>query len=343
MAEPPKPRSTPPRRTSQSPASGAAFSAGSPGHEKPLHKAALEGFVSADPASAKLLQHIRKVAIADSTVLIQGESGAGKDVVASLIHYLGPRPDQPLIKIDCASLPHELLESELFGYERGAFTGASQMKRGRMELAGNGTLVLDEVGSLSLSMQSKLLRVIQERTFDRLGGTKPVKLFARIVAISNVDLQDAVAAGAFREDLFYRLNVLPIQVPALRDRSGDIKPLALKILAQLEATYRRNGLKLMPDAIAALQGYAFPGNVRELRNLLERAVVQSVANELSVADLPANVREGGVKSKKLSLEEIERNYIAEILDHTRGRKSKAAEILGISRKTLLEKRKKYGL
>lgn len=334
MAEPRKPR-----RTSQE-ESGKVSSAGP---DKPLHKAALEGFVSADPVSAKLLQHIRKVAAADSTVLIQGESGAGKDVVASLIHYLGPRPEQPLVKIDCASLPHELLESELFGYERGAFTGASQMKRGRMELAGNGTIVLDEVGSLSLAMQSKLLRVVQERTFDRLGGTKPVKLDARLIALSNVDLQDAVAAGAFREDLFYRLNVVPIHVPALRERPADIRPLALKILAQLAETYRRSGLKLTADATSALQSYRFPGNVRELRNLLERAVVHALGNEISAAELPAAVREGAGAAKKPSLEELERNYIAEILDYTRGRKSKAAEILGISRKTLLEKRKKYGL
>ncbi len=311
--------------------------------DKALHQAALDAFVSADPASAKLLQHIRKIAVADSTVLIQGESGVGKDVVSSLIHYLGLRPEQPLNKIDCASLPHELLESELFGYERGAFTGASQMKRGRMELAGTGTIVLDEVGSLSLAMQAKLLRVLQERTFDRLGGTKPVRLHARIIAISNVDLQDAVGARAFREDLFYRLNVVPLHVPALRERPLDIKPLAQKLLAQFAATYHREGLRLAPDALIALQKYPFPGNVRELRNILERAVVQSIGNELTAADLPASVRELTSTAKKPSLEELERNYIAEILDYTRGRKSKAADILGISRKTLLEKRKKFGL
>jgi two-component system, NtrC family, response regulator AtoC len=304
---------------------------------------ALRSFIAEDPSSVKLLSHIRKIAAADSTVLIQGESGVGKDVVASLLHYLGPRPEQPLVKIDCASLPQELLESELFGYERGAFTGASQMKRGRMELAGNGTVVLDEVAQLSLPMQAKLLRVIQERTFDRLGGTKPVKLPARILAISNVELEEAVGAGAFRDDLFYRLNVVPIRVPALRERPGDIKPLIRKFLDQLESTYRRTGLKLAADAVAALQAYAFPGNVRELRNLLERAVVRALGNEIALADLPANVREGSGKAKKLSLEELERNYIAEILDYTRGRKSKAAAILGISRKTLLEKRKKYEL
>jgi two-component system, NtrC family, response regulator AtoC len=310
---------------------------------KALHRAALEAFVAQDPASSKLLQLIRKVAVAESTVLIQGESGVGKDVVASLIHYLGPRPEQPLVKIDCASLPHELLESELFGYERGAFTGAGAMKRGRMELAATGTLVLDEIAALSLPMQAKLLRVIQERTFDRLGGTKPVKLHARVIAISNVDLQDAVAAGAFREDLFYRLNVVPIHLPALRERPADIKPLAQKLLSQLAETYRRPGLKLSPDAVSALQNYRFPGNVRELRNLLERAVVHAIGHEINASDLPAAIRDGGRDAKRPTLQDIERNYIAEVLDQTRGKKSRAADILGISRKTLLEKRKKYGL
>lgn len=304
---------------------------------------AVEAFVAEDPASVKLLSHIRKVAAADSTVLIQGESGVGKDVVASLIHYLGPRPEQPLVKIDCASLPPELMESELFGYERGAFTGAAQQKRGRMELAGSGTVVLDEVSALSLAMQAKLLRVLQERVFDRLGGGKPVAMNARIIAISNVDLQEAVAVGRFREDLFYRLNVVPIAVPALRDRPLDIKPLARKLLKQLEADYSRSALKLSAEALNALQDYAFPGNVRELKNMLERAVVHALGNEVGLADLPVNVREGGARAKKKTLEELERDYIAEILDYTRGRKSKAAAILGISRKTLLEKRKKYGL
>jgi len=311
--------------------------------EDQLQRAALDAFVAADPASVKLLSHIRRIAAANSTVLIEGESGVGKDVVASLIHYLGPRPEQPLVKIDCASLPHELLESELFGYERGAFTGASQMKRGRMELAGHGTLVLDEISALSLAMQAKLLRVIQERVFDRLGGTRPVKVQARLVAISNVGLRDAVASGAFREDLYYRLNVVPVQVPPLRERPEDIKPLARKILDQLAATYRRPALKLAPDAVAALMAYSFPGNVRELRNLLERALVHALGNEITAADLPGAVRNFGAKPKKPSLEELERDYIADILDYTRGRKSKAAAILGISRKTLLEKRKKYGL
>ncbi|HUQ50157.1 MAG TPA: sigma-54 dependent transcriptional regulator [Terriglobales bacterium] len=317
--------------------------AGAVNPNEDLRNRALAAMVVADPASVKLLQQIQKIALVESTVLIQGESGVGKDLVASLLHYLGPKPEQPLLKIDCASLPTELLESELFGYERGAFTGASQMKRGRLELAGQGAVILDEVSSLTMPMQAKMLRVIQERTFDRLGGTRPVSLKARVIAISNVDLEDAVARRSFREDLYYRLNVVPLHISPLRDRSGDVLPIANILLQRFSATYHRPQLRLSVDAKEALQSYSFPGNVRELRNLLERAVIHSAGDELEVSDLPANIRNGAAKVKRPSLEEMERTYIAEILDYTRGKKSKAAEILGISRKNLLEKRKKYDL
>jgi transcriptional regulator with PAS, ATPase and Fis domain len=218
-----------------------------------------------------------------------------------------------------------LMESELFGYERGAFTGASETKPGRFEMAGSGTLVLDEVAALTLPMQAKLLRVIDERKFERLGGTKPVAMEAgvRIVAITNVDLEEAARRRAFREDLFYRLNVIPLLIPPLRERPADIAPLSQHLLD-------------------ALTKYQFPGNVRELRNLLERCAVTGVGvGEIAVEELPAYVTQA--VAKKATLEEMERAYIAEILDYTRGKKSKAAEILGISRKTLLEKRKRYGL
>jgi transcriptional regulator with PAS, ATPase and Fis domain len=309
-----------------------------------LREAALAAFALGDNVSIRLLEQAKKIAASESTVLIEGESGTGKDLLASLLHYLGPRPEQPLIKIDCASLPHELLESELFGYERGAFTGATQMKHGRMELAGRGTVVLDEISSLSLAMQAKLLRVIEERKFDRLGGTKSVEMKARIVALSNVSLEDAVARGSFREDLFYRLNVVPIKIAPLRDRPADIRPIANKLLSAIAENSRRPQLRLAASAYQVLEAYTFPGNVRELRNILERAVVNSSGALISAEDLPANLRNGsGPASGKPSLEELERNYIAEILDFTRGKKSKAAEILGITRKTLLEKRKKYKL
>lgn len=292
---------------------------------------------------------MRRVATTHSTVLILGESGTGKDLLASLLHYLGAHPQEPLVKIDCASLPHDLLESELFGFEKGAFTGATHAKQGRLELAGRGTLVLDEVASLSLAMQAKLLRLIEDRRFDRLGGTKPVQVHARIVALSNIDLSAAVAARLFREDLFFRLNVVPLQVPALRDRTSDIPAITTHLLNQLSVDHHIHKLRLTSDAAYALRSYSFPGNVRELRNILERAIVGATRGPegevaISVEDLPRNVREAAAApSSKKTLEDLEREYIAEILDFTRGKKSKAAGILGITRKTLLEKRKKYGL
>jgi two-component system response regulator AtoC len=300
----------------------------------------LSSWIAGDPLSVELLERARRVAASASTVLIRGESGTGKELLASVIHYLGAGRDEPLVKIDCASLPRELMESELFGYERGAFTGAVQMKRGRLELAGAGTLVLDEVAALTTAMQAKLLRVLEEKRFERLGGNRPVAVPARIVALTNADLEKAVAEGAFRQDLFYRLNVIPLLVPPLRDRRGDIRPLVEHFLTQLAELLRRHR-KLSAAARALLEAYDYPGNVRELRNLLERALVQGQGVDITPADLPQRLRES--TPKKMTLEELERAYIAEVLDATRGKKGRAAEILGISRKTLLEKRKRYGL
>lgn len=303
----------------------------------------LDTCIAEDPASQRLLDQARRVAVTNSTVLIRGESGTGKDHLASLLHFLGPNRDEPLVKIDCASLPHELLESELFGYERGAFTGASHRKRGRMEMAGRGTIVLDEIGTLTLPMQAKLLRALEDRSFDRLGGTKPIKFEARIIALTNADLERAVGQRSFREDLFYRLNIVPLAVPALRERPRDILPLATLFLTKLCEVHRRPRMTLSADAAGALERYSFPGNVRELRNMMERAVVLGTSPEIALEDLPPHVRQTSRATRKPTLEELERAYIAEILDFTRGKKSKAAEILGISRKNLLEKRKRYGL
>ncbi len=305
----------------------------------------LASFVAVDPVSVALLAQVQRIAASASTVLLRGESGTGKDLLASLIHYLGPRPEEPLVKIDCASLPHELVESELFGYERGAFTGAHQMKRGRLELAGEGTLVLDEIAALTMPMQAKLLRVIEERRFERLGGTRTIAVHARIVALTNVDLEHAVARRTFREDLYYRLNVIPIQVPPLRDHPADIRPLAERFLARLVEVHRKPQMTLDPAALAALERYSFPGNVRELRNLVERVVVCGAGPVISRRDLPAFLAEPAPPPApgKMSLEALERAHIADVLDYTRGKKTMAARILGISRKTLLEKRKRYGL
>lgn len=305
-------------------------------------------WISADPASVSLLELAQKVAPAPTTLLITGESGTGKDYLARVIHELGPRRDAPFLKIDCASLPPELLESELFGHERGAFTGAVERKLGRFELGGNGTIVLDEVAALSAAAQSKLLRVLQERAFERLGGTETLRIEARLIALTNVDLNAAVAAGRFREDLFFRLNVLTIAMPALRERREDILPLAEHLLATLRCVHGRPALQLSDASRRLLGTYSWPGNIRELRNALERAVVFSRVDLLEPENFSEVVRASligvaGAVSGLRSLEEVEREVITATLEATRYRISRAAEILGISRKTLLEKRKKYGM
>jgi DNA-binding NtrC family response regulator len=313
-------------------------------------------WISADPASQRLLELAQKVAIAPATLLISGESGSGKDHLARLVHELGLRRDAPFLKIDCASLPPQLVESELFGHERGAFTGAVERKLGRLELGGTGTIVLDEVAALSPGAQGKLLRVLQERTFERLGGTETLRIEARLIALTNVDLPAAVKSGSFREDLYFRLNVLTLEVPPLRERRADILPLAEHLLAILRSVHARPNAQLSDSARRMLSAYAWPGNVRELRNALERTVVFSrpaggTAVErdlLEPEDFPENVRAAapGAASPVAglrSLEEVEREVIAATLEATHYQISRSAEALGISRKTLLEKRKKYGL
>jgi len=303
-------------------------------------------WIAVAPKSVDLLEHARKVAVSRSTVLIRGESGVGKDLLAALIHYLGtdPAAEDPLIKIDCASLPHELMESELFGYEPGAFTGATQLKRGRLELAGNGTIVLDEISALTPAMQAKLLRVIEDKRFHRLGGNSAtgIEVKARLIALTNIDLEQAVARRTFREDLFYRLNVIPLTVPPLRERAADIRRLSEHLLSQLNAS-QRDIKHFSKAALAALEQYSFPGNVRELRNIIERGLLHAHGPEIGTEDLPTNITRAEEPHSMKSLEEVERDHIAAVLDHTRGKKSKAAEVLGISRKNLLEKRKKYKL
>jgi DNA-binding NtrC family response regulator len=305
-------------------------------------------WIAEDPASLRLLELAQRVATAATTLLISGESGTGKDHLARLIHELGPRRDSPFLKIDCASLPPNLVESELFGHELGAFTGAVERKLGRLELGGTGTIVLDEVAALTPGAQGKLLRVLQERTFERLGGTETLHIEARIVALTNVDLTAAVASGHFREDLYFRLNVLALTVPPLRERRADIPPLADHLLAALRSIHGHPGSHLSEAARRMLATYAWPGNVRELRNALERAIVFSRSDTLEPAGFPDNIRAAasgaaGSIAGLRSLEEVEREVIAATLEATHYKISRAAEALGISRKTLLEKRKKYGL
>jgi len=332
-------------------------------------------WVAADPASFRLFELAEKVAVAPATLLITGESGTGKDHLARLVHELGPRRDAPYLKIDCASLPPQLVESELFGHERGAFTGAVERKLGRFELGGNGTIVLDEVAALSPGAQGKLLRILQERTFERLGGNETLHIEARLIALTNVDLPAAVKAGTFREDLFFRLNVLMLTVSPLRERRADILPLAAHLLVTLRSVHGRPNAHLSESAQRMLGAYAWPGNVRELRNALEHAVVFSrgsrkaatpeidnsaAAQEadgsavptskdlLEPENFPESVRAaapGAVSSIAglRTLEQIEREVITATLEATHYQISRSAEALGISRKTLLEKRKKYGL
>jgi DNA-binding NtrC family response regulator len=314
-------------------------------------------WIAEDPGSLRLLELAEKVAVVPTTLLITGESGTGKDHLARLVHELGPRRDAPYLKIDCASLPPQLVESELFGHERGAFTGAVERKLGRFELGGNGTIVLDEVAALSPGAQSKLLRVVQERAFERLGGTETLRIEARLIALTNVDLPAAVKAGAFREDLYFRLNVLTLNVPPLRERRADILPLATHLLAALRSTHGRPHAELSEPTSRMLAAYSWPGNVRELRNALERAIVFSGSargaapaepDVLEPENFPESVRAAapGAASSVAglrSLEDVEREVIAATLEATHYQISRSAEILGISRKTLLEKRKKYGL
>ena len=288
-----------------------------------------------------------RVSSTDANVLITGETGAGKDLLASFIHSRSRRAAQPLVKIDCATLPSDLLEAELFGYERGAFTGAIEAKAGRFEAAQKGTIVLDEIAHLSNDAQAKLLRVIETREFERLGGRKTIKLDARLIALTNVDLDAAVKVGRFREDLFYRLNVINIRVPPLRERNDDLSKLIQHFLKHYSAKHARNVQRVSPEALAVLQAYEYPGNARELANIIERAAIVANGKRLEETDLPdglkAAVSAQQRKKKPQSLAQLEAAYIAEMLSATGGNKAECARILGISRKNLYEKIARYQL
>ncbi len=246
-------------------------------------------WIAADPATSRLFELAQKVAAAPTTLLITGESGTGKDHLARTIHEIGPRRDAPYLKIDCASLPPQLVESELFGHEKGSFTGAVERKLGRFELGGAGTIVLDEVAALSPVAQSKMLRVLQERSFERLGGNETLHIEARLIALTNVDLSAAVASGRFREDLYFRLNVLTLHVPPLRERRADILPLADHLLSTVRGVHGRQA-ELGETSRRMLAAYDWPGNARELRNALERALVFGQDATLQPRDFPENVR-----------------------------------------------------
>ena len=308
------------------------------------------------PEWTRTLTHATQVAATETTVLLLGESGTGKEVVARYLHRASPRHDGPFVALNCAALPEQLLEAELFGYERGAYTGATQSKPGQLEQAAGGTLFLDEVAEMSPSAQAKLLRVLQEREFQRLGGTRVLRADARIVAATNRGLKQAIASGQFREDLYYRLNVFPIRLPALRDRRADILPLSDAFLAEIGLGLERAPQGLSREARTMLMGYHWPGNVRELRNTLERAAILCdgaliTAEHLGIvptlsAVTPLCEPEAShfvQPSCAGDLQSMERTMIAQALHKARFNKSKAAKALGLTRHQLYVRMRKYGL
>ena len=304
--------------------------------------------VAASSPMKKVFEVVQQVAPTRASVLITGESGVGKEVVADTIHNLSPRKEGPFVKVHCAALSESLLESELFGHERGAFTGAVARKRGRFELADGGTIYLDEIGEISQSVQIKLLRVLQERTFERVGGEQTISSDVRVVAATNRDLKAAIEEGEFREDLYYRLNVVNIDVPPLRERASDIPLLAASFLREHATENQKQIEGFEPTALSALHRYSWPGNVRELRNSIESAVVMAKGVTIAVADLPPTVREA--EDEPLirmpigsSLAQGEREMIRVTLQNQNGNKTRTAEVLGIGRKTLHRKLKEYGL
>ena len=308
----------------------------------------VEGIIGESGRMQEVLSLVRRVAGSDATILIQGESGTGKELIARAIHYASPRARAPLVSVNCAALPETLLESELFGHEKGAFTGAVAARKGRFELADGGSLFLDEIGDLPLHLQVKLLRVLQEREFERVGSSRPVAVNVRLLAATHRDLEALVRAGRFRDDLYYRINVVSISLPPLRERREDI-PLLLDHF--VEKFSRRNGKRiggLTREAREALLRYDYPGNVRELENLVERAVILTRDEVIGLEDLPLGVKEregetSGETSLTVLVEGLERRMIREALARADGVQTQAAEILGISERVLRYKLKKYGL
>ena len=291
----------------------------------------------------QVLRKAAQVAVTDTTVFLHGESGTGKEVVAQFIHGASPRRHGPFVAINCAALPDQLFESELFGYERGAFTGANQAKPGHIELAATGGPFLDEVSEMSLMAQAKLLRVLQEREFRRLGGTRPLKANVRVIAASNRDLQTALAEGRFREDLFYRLQVFDIRMPPLRERRRDIPLLIDAFLEDFSRSTGSVSAGLTPDALDLLLGYEWPGNVRELHNVLERAAILCQGGLITREHFSLRSTSVVAPLGPPQLSDVERRTITQVLHESSGNKSKAARRLGITRTQLYSRLRKYGV
>jgi two-component system, NtrC family, response regulator AtoC len=316
-----------------------------------------ENFIGISPAMVRIRDIIERISRTPATVLITGESGTGKEVVARKIHSTSTRSEEPFVAINIGGVPEQLLESELFGYEKGAFTGAAGRKIGMFEVASGGTLFLDEIGEMPMVLQVKLLRVLQERKITRLGGTLPIPIDARIIAATNKQIEDQVRSGDFREDLFYRLNVVRIEIPPLRDRKEDIEVLAARILERMNRQMGLSVTGISADAHETLHAYSFPGNVRELENILERGVIFAESDQLQARDLELrgvvlhSIEEPTVSSsmlesaneESLSLKDVELRAIIRSLHRWEGNRTRAAEELGISRRTLINKISEYDL
>jgi two-component system response regulator HydG len=303
--------------------------------------------IGTSPAIKELFETLSMVVPTEATILLLGESGTGKELVANAIHQNSPRREKPYVKVNCAALPETLLESELFGHEKGAFTGATGKKKGRFELADGGTIFLDEIGEMSLSTQTKILRVLQEREFEPVGGTKTIKVDVRIIAATNKQLEQEVSKGRFREDLYYRINVVPITIPPLRERSEDIPLLAGHFLRIYSEKNKRAIRGFEPGVMQAFMQHSWPGNVRELENIVERMVIMSRGDTVGLNDLPpalaSHQQEEGRTPSPTSLRDVERETIVKTLRQTGGNRTKTAAILGITRKTLQNKIKEYAI
>jgi DNA-binding NtrC family response regulator len=308
-------------------------------------------------AMEEVLDLIRKVCASQATtVLLEGESGTGKNVVAKAIHFGSPRGERPFVNITCSALTETLLESELFGHERGAFTDAKMQKKGLLEVADGGTAFLDEIGEMGFAMQAKLLRFLEDKTFKRVGGTRDIEVDVRIVAATNRDLQQAVRDGRFREDLYYRLQIIPLRLPSLRERREDVPLLIQHFLDHFNREFHKNTRRVEPDAMERLVAYDWPGNIRELRNFVERVMILESKDTITLSDLPRAMREGSegavagdhaatvpVPLGSMTLEEMERGAIVQALDQVGHNQVRAAKLLGISRDTLRYRMKKFGL
>jgi DNA-binding NtrC family response regulator len=308
----------------------------------------IEGIIGESGGMLEVLSLVRRVAPSEATVLIRGESGTGKELIAKAIHFASPRVSAPLVRVNCAALPETLLESELFGHERGAFTGAVAARKGRFEAADRGSLFLDEIGDLPLHLQAKILRVLQEREFERVGSNHPIRVNVRVLAATHRDLESLVKSGRFREDLYYRLNVVTIFLPPLRERRQDLPLLIDHFLSLFAAKNGKEIRGFSPQARDALLRYDYPGNVRELENLIERAVVLTRDEVIGKDDLPLLVHEPEADEEKephlpAAVQELERQMIREAMARASGVQTRAAELLGISERALRYKLKKYGL